>query len=722
MGVYIPDAGSGVNDIELGDLNGDGFLDIVTCGFQYDSSSSSSGGDDPEFGPIMYINNNVSYRLNNGDGTFGPRTELSTNADPRDVTLTDLDGDGDLDIACIEFDAFSGLLTWFNNGSGSFGPRNETSTSVASTAMDAADVDGDGDQDILITRSFDHVLEVYYNNGSGSFVSLASYPTGGARPAGIDIGDTNGDGFPDVAVTVDSGSRLNVFTNDGLGGFGAMQNISTGSSPVGVRFADIDGDGDQDLFTTSSSTRTMRFHLNDGTGFYGAGNAFNVGGVNKIAVADLNNDGLVDLGMCNQLFSSGFAVHLNSPNGIDSMRDDYFPVSDPLTMSLMDFNADGKADIAVSRLTSSTPSVAVMINAGDGTYPTQLDLTAGSIPYLTTGDVNGDGRPDIVTANLSSNNMSVFINNGAGGYNAAVNTALGLSPSYPVLGDLDGDGDLDFTAASGSSNVIIRMLNNGSGVFGSQSNIAIPDNPFRHALGDVDGDGNLDIVSPRRNVDVVAVLLGNGDGTFGAIADYSVDDGPNGVRLADLDADGDLDFVVHNIRNSDPASMDSISIRFNNSSGVFSGSTELIYSGSIEDIHLDDIDGDGAIDIVAAHRDQTGYTVYSNNGDGTSWSRRSYLEGRGTRAVLAADINEDGTMDVIGAQASGFVSIHYGNACTDTGCPADFTGDGSLDIFDVFGFLDAFNSGNPAADFTGDGSFDIFDVFGFLDAFNAGCP
>jgi subtilisin family serine protease len=55
-------------------------------------------------------------------------------------------------------------------------------------------------------------------------------------------------------------------------------------------------------------------------------------------------------------------------------------------------------------------------------------------------------------------------------------------------------------------------------------------------------------------------------------------------------------------------------------------------------------------------------------------------------------------------------------------CPADFTGDGSLDIFDVFAFLDAFNASDPIADFTADGSFDIFDVFAFLDEFNAGCP
>jgi len=58
--------------------------------------------------------------------------------------------------------------------------------------------------------------------------------------------------------------------------------------------------------------------------------------------------------------------------------------------------------------------------------------------------------------------------------------------------------------------------------------------------------------------------------------------------------------------------------------------------------------------------------------------------------------------------------------CSD--CPADFTGDGTLDIFDVFAFLDAFNASDPAADFTGDGEFDIFDIFDYLSAFNAGCP
>jgi hypothetical protein len=61
-------------------------------------------------------------------------------------------------------------------------------------------------------------------------------------------------------------------------------------------------------------------------------------------------------------------------------------------------------------------------------------------------------------------------------------------------------------------------------------------------------------------------------------------------------------------------------------------------------------------------------------------------------------------------------------ACDADPCPADYTGDGVLDVFDVFAYLDLFNASDPAADLTGDGSFDIFDVFAYLDAYSAGCP
>jgi hypothetical protein len=82
----------------------------------------------------------------------------------------------------------------------------------------------------------------------------------------------------------------------------------------------------------------------------------------------------------------------------------------------------------------------------------------------------------------------------------------------------------------------------------------------------------------------------------------------------------------------------------------------------------------------------------------------------GSTAVIGSRLDDDN------GNASGSAYLF------DFICPADFTDDGTLDIFDVFAFLDLYNAMDPSADFTADGSFDIFDVFAFLDEYNAGCP
>jgi hypothetical protein len=97
-----------------------------------------------------------------------------------------------------------------------------------------------------------------------------------------------------------------------------------------------------------------------------------------------------------------------------------------------------------------------------------------------------------------------------------------------------------------------------------------------------------------------------------------------------------------------------------------------------------------------------------------------------SNAGYALDLHNDSVIlgapsESLTARRSGAVHIYELN-CVSAECAADFTGDGTLDIFDVFAFLDAFNAGDLDADFTGDGTLDIFDVFDYLDAFEAGCP
>jgi len=86
--------------------------------------------------------------------------------------------------------------------------------------------------------------------------------------------------------------------------------------------------------------------------------------------------------------------------------------------------------------------------------------------------------------------------------------------------------------------------------------------------------------------------------------------------------------------------------------------------------------------------------------------------------VVSWQLDTPGTDDHLLALRFNANGLLGGPMCS----PADFTGDGSLDVFDVFAFLDVFNNAEPPADFVPDGMFDVFDVFSFLDAFNAGCP
>lgn len=75
------------------------------------------------------------------------------------------------------------------------------------------------------------------------------------------------------------------------------------------------------------------------------------------------------------------------------------------------------------------------------------------------------------------------------------------------------------------------------------------------------------------------------------------------------------------------------------------------------------------------------------------------------------------TCDLVGGVWNGPGSTD----CAPT-CPADLTGDGNLDFFDVSAFLSAFSKQSPAADFQNDGVFNFFDVSAFLQSYNAGCP
>ena len=101
--------------------------------------------------------------------------------------------------------------------------------------------------------------------------------------------------------------------------------------------------------------------------------------------------------------------------------------------------------------------------------------------------------------------------------------------------------------------------------------------------------------------------------------------------------------------------------------------------------------------------------------DGETITVTSVLPFDATQALFDPNGNEIGTVTTVGTAT--IVAVG-----TNPVCPADLTGDGALNFFDVSAFLNAYASENPVADFNNDGAFNFFDVSTFLAAFTAGCP
>lgn len=112
-----------------------------------------------------------------------------------------------------------------------------------------------------------------------------------------------------------------------------------------------------------------------------------------------------------------------------------------------------------------------------------------------------------------------------------------------------------------------------------------------------------------------------------------------------------------------------------------------------------------------------GYNTVFSDGFGIQTNANGSCGAIGDLQVTIGSFFEDGGN--LPAGRAFLVRFEVEEAAT---CASDLNGDGLLDIFDIFAFLNLFNSGDFAADINGDGNLDIFDVFAYLDLFNAGCP
>ena len=388
--VRLPIAGYVALDADVGDVDGDGDLDLVYARFGH---------------KLLYLNDGAGLFVDATAARIPPNVH-----DHRRAAVADVDGDGDVDLVLTS--RIRPTELYLNDGLGTF--ENVTATHLPSAGGDTmgagfGDVDGDGDPDLALTRTRTS-NQLFLNDGSGRFTNVTAthMPSDADWSVDVAFADVDGDRALDL-LFANSRSPNRLYMNDGAGRF---TDATTTHMPASVDdsydagVGDLDGDGDPDVVFCGGTKYLL---INDGSGRFADRTSTYwpapVYKSTKGALGDVDGDGDLDLYV-----------------GVDEQQDRLF----------LNDGAGRLTDVTTGRLPVD-----------------QVGTTA--VAFV---DVDLDGDADVVAgdghspfAGPPTDRMRLYLNDGSGWFGAE--SAARLPPARDeyvidvLAADLDSDGDAD---------------------------------------------------------------------------------------------------------------------------------------------------------------------------------------------------------------------------------------------------------------------------------------
>ncbi len=371
--------GSSPTSTAMGDLDGDGLLDVVVTN---DANS------------LLLIFQNISMH----DSTsFAKPVQKTIGVGAHHVILADIDGDGRLDLVTANRGAASisvvrnkhltGPLTAASFDSAINFPVGNNPFTTA-----CGDIDQDGRLDIVVANYYSNSVTVFKNIGYPGTIRLApgiDFPVGSGSFTVL-LHDFNRDGKPDIITSNYSSSSISLLKNTAIANsiefssFAPKVDLPAGNAPAGMVVGDMDGDSLNDIVVA------------------------NVLGNTVSVFRAMNNSS-------DSVLSKFFAPKIDVPAGIN-----------PMGLALGNLNGDNTVDVVATNWNGG--SIALFQNnsqPGSITLAPKVDEPAGDgARSVSIGDLNGDGRPDLAVACWPGNVWSVYNNLSGGPLSAALDGGL----------------------------------------------------------------------------------------------------------------------------------------------------------------------------------------------------------------------------------------------------------------------------------------------------------
>jgi hypothetical protein len=416
--VYLTDSilGAAPRSLALGDVDGDGKLDVVVGDTNDEQLNVLRGA---------------------GDGSLGTATSFYT-GHVMNVALSDLDGDTHLDLVV---GGYRGVRPYLNTNTSSLF-RMLARVKLVGTAgvrsVGLEDVNGDSRADLIVddeggSAANPPLFGVVLATSAGTLTNpLSALPLSQASPTFL-AADLNNDGQRDFVLV--GGSVRGVIAN-GTGGLALAPPLMPSAYPAHVAAADFNNDAIRDVVFGDTFANTVSFARGLGDGTFAPPVQIMSAAVRGIAAGDLDKNGTMDVVIDSLGAGDQTDVLLGLGNGtFGAPQHTTLTVAADL-LALRDMNGDTKLD-----LIRYGNSLSIALGDGAGGFAPPVASSMALSPATTFGDVNGDGALDLLSMRASV--LLVELGNGDGTVTAPVfydATAFGWSLA---VADLDGDGQLD---------------------------------------------------------------------------------------------------------------------------------------------------------------------------------------------------------------------------------------------------------------------------------------